>query len=85
MKNSALMNGDSRALCFTKHGQNILRVLLNSLVDSLEKDYATEEVWIEREEGQRVPPRRRELKQRAAARARNIVDTPKTFSFTSFF
>lgn len=37
------MNGDYGALCFTKRGQEILRVLLSSLVDPLEKDNATEE------------------------------------------
>lgn len=37
------MNGDYGALCFTKRGQEILRVLLSSLVDSLEKDNAVEE------------------------------------------
>lgn len=37
------MNGDYKALCFTKRRQGILRVLLSSLVDSLEKDNAMEE------------------------------------------
>lgn len=37
------MNGDHGALCFTKHGQEILRVLLHSLGDPLEKAKAAEE------------------------------------------
>lgn len=37
------MNGDYKALCSTKRGQEILRVLPSSLVDSLEKDNAMEE------------------------------------------
>lgn len=75
MTNLALRNGDYRTLCFTKHGQEVLRVLLSSLVDFPEKDCAIGEGWIEQEEGRWVPPRRRELKHRTEARARNTVDT----------
>lgn len=43
VEKSALMNGDYQALCFTKHGQEIRRVLPTPPVDSLEKDNAMEE------------------------------------------
>lgn len=37
------MNGDYGTLCFTKRGQELLRVLLSPLVDSLEKNNTIEE------------------------------------------
>lgn len=43
VEKSVLMNGDYGALCVTKCGQEMLRVFLSSLVDSLEKDNAIEE------------------------------------------
>lgn len=40
---SALMNGDDGTLCFTKCGQELVRVLLSPLVDALENNNTTEE------------------------------------------
>lgn len=59
MEKSVLMNGDHGALCFTNHGQEILRVLLSSPAGSLEEDNAIKEGWkgaFQKKQGSRFRP-----------------------------